>query len=61
MTVLGTDPIGLLPVWNVVMSESNIKILDTGTEEDYYTVQFPGKISANPPVTYIHYAQNNIL
>jgi hypothetical protein len=59
-TVLGMDPTGLLPVWNVVMSESNVNILNTGTEDDYYTVQFPGEISANPKATYVHYAQNNI-
>jgi lysophospholipase L1-like esterase len=53
-SVLGTDPTGLLPVWNAVLNELQVN-KTPGTENDYYTVQFPANLSTNPTATYLHY------
>jgi hypothetical protein len=56
--VCRSDPIGLLPVWNAVLNNSNVEKV-AGTKQGLYTNQYPGDLSANPKATYLHYEQCN--
>jgi hypothetical protein len=54
MSVLGSDPAGLLPVWNCVI-QKHCEELAIDSEPGIYTVQFPDSISANPNSKYLHF------
>jgi hypothetical protein len=53
-TTYGSDPAGLIPVWNAAIDSNNVMIKkEQGA--GYYTLQFPANLTANPDPTYLHY------
>jgi uncharacterized membrane protein YgcG len=54
VTTLGTDPAGLVPVWNAAIDACNIE-KTVGHPDNYYTMQYPDSLSIKAAAKYIHF------